>query len=290
MYTGFDASEIFYKVKASVQELVPLLIKYGIKGINPPAELLENLPAAREAAKIVIGEGLRWTLLPTPIDFLSEDISNEQFDEGIEKLKKWADVGQKIGVKYSYNHIFPGSNKLQYAENFEWHCVRIQQINNVMKNHGIFYGNEFLGPWDLRNRFKYPFIHTLAGQRALAEAIDPSIGFLFDTYHWYTGSESEQDDIYYATQNTSKMVCFHINDGVKGKGFKEQEDMIRSMPMTTGIIDSVTPYKMFKENGYTGPVLCEPMFPIYDDFRKMSAEDVVKTIASAYDKIEEASR
>lgn len=40
MYSVFDASDTFYKVKKNVQELAPLLSKHGIEGINPPAELL----------------------------------------------------------------------------------------------------------------------------------------------------------------------------------------------------------------------------------------------------------
>ncbi len=285
MYTVFDASEAFYKVKISVQELVPLLVKHGIGGINPPAELLENPKAAREAAKCVHDAGLEWGLLPTPVDFLAFNVDDEMFDAGIEKLKTWAETGEKMGVKYSYNHIFSGSNERDYEANFEWHRIRIGQIQRVMKDHGILYGNEFLGPWDLRNSFKYPFIHTISGQRALADTIDPELGFLFDTFHWFTGSGAEMDDLYYASRHVDRMVCFHINDGIAGKGPKEQLDLTRAMPMTTGVIDAVKPWKLFEKCGYTGPVLSEPINPIYNDFRKMPAEEVVKIIADGYNRM-----
>ena len=100
MYTVFDASETFFKVKITVEDLVPLLLKHGIEGINPPAELLETPKAAREAAKCVHGAGLQWGLLPTPVDFLAFNVSDELFDAGIEKLKSWADTAEKMGVKY----------------------------------------------------------------------------------------------------------------------------------------------------------------------------------------------
>lgn len=67
---------------------------------------------------------------------------------------------------------------------------------------------------------------------------------------------------------------------------QEQEDMTRAMPMTTGVIDLKTPCKMFKDKGYTGPVLCEPIHPVYHDFRRMSAEDVVRTLAADYSIME----
>ena len=71
-----------------------------------------------------------------------------------------------------------------------------------------------------------------------------------------------------------------------GKGPREQRDLTRAMPMTTGVIDAVTPYRLFRDRGYQGPVLAEPINPIYEDFRKMPAEEVVKIIAECYDRME----
>lgn len=286
MFTVFDASDKFYNVKISVQELVPLLVKYGIGGINPPAELLEDPKAAREAAKCVADAGLKWSLMPTPVDFLSQDVTDEIFDTAIEKLKFWTDTAEKMGVRYAYNHIFNGSNEREYAENFEWHVIRIRRINKIMQDHGIHYGNEFLGPWDLRNSFKYPFIHTIAGQRALAKEVGNNLGFLFDTFHWFCGSEADYDDLYYAAENLDQMICFHINDGIANRSCKEQLDLTRAMQMTTGVIDAVTPYRLFKEKGYTGPVISEPIQPTYQEFSRLSAEEVVRIVAEGYDRME----
>ena len=284
MYSVFDASELFYKVKKSVQELAPLVKKYGIKGINPPAAILEDRKKAREAAKCAYDNGLKWGLLPTPVDFLVPDTTDEMFDAGLEKLKVWAETGEKIGVKYSYNHVFSGHNERDYNENFEWHVIRIRQINKIMTDHGIHYGLEFLGPWDLRNSFKKPFAHTIAGILAIADAVG-QVGFLFDSFHWYTSS-NDLDDLYFAAQHTDRMVGFHINDGIAGKTREEQLDLTRAMPMTTGVIDSALMYKMFRDKGFTGPVIIEPINPSYERFVKMEAEEVVKEIAEAYNRLE----
>jgi len=289
MYSVFDASETFYKVKKSVQELAPLVAKYGIKAINPPAEVLENAKAAREAAKCAYDNGLKWGLLPMPVDFFAPDVTDEIFDEALEKLKTWAENGQRMGVKYAYNHVFPGSNEKQYDENFSWHAIRLSQISGILSAHGIKYGLEFLAPWDLRKLFKYPFTHTIAGVLAIADSVNSNIGVLFDTYHWYTGGYN-LDDLYYAAQHVDRIVGFHINDGIEGKPVEEQEDMTRAMPMTTGIIDAVKPYKTFAEKGYAGPVIIEPIFPTYKRFMQMEAENVVKEIAACYDRMEELAK
>jgi len=89
MYTLFDASETFYKVKKSIQELAPLVAKHGIDAINPPKEVLEDKNAARDAVKCVHDNGLRWGLLPMPVDFFAEDVTDDAFDDALEKLKIW---------------------------------------------------------------------------------------------------------------------------------------------------------------------------------------------------------
>ena len=95
----------------------------------------------------------------------------------------------------------------------------------------------------------------------------------FDTYHWYCGS-GRLDDLYFAAQNCHRMVNFHLNDGVAGKSRDEQEDQVRAMPMTTGIIDAARIYQLFEKNGYKGPVMCEPMVPSTDRF---AVQDVEKS-------------
>jgi sugar phosphate isomerase/epimerase len=286
MYTLFDASDAFYRVKKSVQELSPLVRKHGIQGINPPAVLLEDSKKAREAAKCVYDNGLKWGLLPTPVDFFVPDTTDQMFDEGLEKLKIWARVGEKIGVKYAYNHVFPGHNEREYDENFEWHIIRAKQINSIMADHGIYYGLEFIGSPDLRNHFKYPFIHTVSGIFAIADTIDPRLGIVFDTFHWYV-STNDLDDLYYTAMHADRIVCFHINDGIAGKSREKQLDLTRALPMTTGVIDSARPYKLLCDNGYVGPVLCEPINPAYRRYAEMEAEDVVIEIAKSYKKMEE---
>lgn len=285
MYSVFDAGDNFYRVKKSIEELVPLVKKHGIEGINPSIEILEDRQRARYVMNIVRDNGLQWGLLPTPADMLSPSTNEEMFDEALKKLKFWAETGELIGVERCYNHIFPGHNELDYEENFERHIIRIKRIHDILSPHGIRYGLEFLGPKDLRCSFLKSFIHTIAGVLALADVVDPSVGFVFDTFHWFTGGN--EDDLYYATWHIDRMICFHINDGITGKSPEEQLDLTRAMPMTTGVIDSLRIYKMFKDKGYSGPVLCEPINPTYERFAKMDAEAVIKEVAEVYKRMEE---
>ena len=174
MYQLFDAS--FFRVKGTVQELAPLVAKHGMGGINVPVEILEDVNLAREAAKCVYDNGLQWGLLPTPVDCLSGFATDDKmFDEGMEKLKRWAEIGEKIGVKRSYNHVIPGSDTMSFDENYEWHVRRVSEIYHILNNHGIQYSLEFIGPVPLKKSFKYPFFDSIAGVLSIADAISSDI-------------------------------------------------------------------------------------------------------------------
>lgn len=287
MYTLFDANH--FGVIATLQELAPLAQKHGIGGLAVPTELMWNETAAREATQLMAAHGLKWGLIPTPADFYSEDVCEDTFDKSIETLKEWAAIGEKMGIRYSYNHVWNGSNTRTYEANFEWLTIRIRRVWRIMNEYGIRYGMEFLGPCPLRNSFQYPFFNTLSGSLALADAIDPSCGFVFDTYHWYTGSDANVGDACLAAQHVDRMVNFHVNDGVPGRTREEQEDMERALPLENGIIDAALPYRLFKEKGYTGPVMCEPMRPWSTNPGNKSLEAVVRIAADTFNKLDMAA-
>ena len=282
MYNTLDASML--RLPGSIPELAPIVKKYGLEGINCPGAILDDAKLADEALAAVKEHGLKWGLLPIPIDTFTETIEGKAFEDGIEKLKKWAEAGEKLGVRYSYNHIWPSSDLRPFDENFEWHVKRLEKIQTVLKPHGIKYGFEFLGPYELRAK-KYPFVHTIAGVLSIADAAGGYAGFLFDTYHWYCGS-NRLDDLYFAALNCHRMVSMHLNDGTAGLSREEQKDMIRQMPMTTGIIDTAFIYKLFDKSGYEGPAMLEPMNPTWTRFASMPVEDCIQECKEAFNRVQ----
>lgn len=287
MYSLFDMNH--FGIRAPLAELVPLLVRYGIGGVHVPAPLLDDRTAAAEASRLVLGSGLKWGLLPTPVDFYAEDVDDGTFAAGLEKLKVWAEAGEQMGVKYAYNHVWNGSNTRPVADNYAWLVGRIRQVWRVLHESGIQYGLEFLGPWPLRSSFKYPFFHTLSGVLALADAVDPSCGFVFDSFHWYCGSNADPADAYLAARHVDRMANYHVNDGRPGRTYQEQQDLERALPLETGVIDAAMPYRLFKENGYRGPVMCEPMMPWSLNADGKSLETIIKTVAEAYQRLDAAA-
>lgn len=279
MYTVFDCS--FYKVPENLETVAKYLQKHHIPGIGVPATVLDTEERAREAKDIIDRYGLRWGLMPTPADMYAESLGDAEFAAALEILERWTDHAQKIGVKYAYNHIHPGSNTRQYEENFAWYVNRISAVNTIFKRKGIFYGLEFVGPVHLQHSFRYPFIHDLRGAVELADASAGRPGIVFDTYHWFTGGGT-QDDVLWMARNIERLTAVHVNDGIAGLAREEQRDDLRAMPMTTGVINSAAVLAEFCSAGYRGPVLCEPMNPAYQKFASMQTGLVVQELADAY--------
>lgn len=282
MYRTLDTNLL--GIAGTVQEIAPLAAKYGFEGTGVPQEILLDRRKAEEAAACVRDHGLKWGLLHTPADYFHEGVDEDRFEQALETQREWADIGERIGVRYAYNHVWPSSAKREFAENFGWHVSRLERIQAVFADHGIQYGLEFLGPYELRNQHEHPFVHTISGVLAIADAAGGETGFLFDTYHWYCGSR-RLDDLYYAAQNHHRMVNVHLNDGIAGRKPDEQRDLERAMPMTTGLIDAAMIYRLFEKNGYAGPVMCEPMRPTTDRLAKLPAERAVAEIAGAFQRV-----
>ncbi len=271
-------------IKGELSELAPLAKVNGFDAIGVPAGLLDNPTAAIEATKMIECLGLSWGLLPTPADFFAENVDENAFEEALETLKRWAALGEKMGITRSYNHIWPASHR-PFEENFVWHVERLQKLQQVFQDHGIAYGFEALGPRELREMAPHPFVHTLAGVLAIADAAGGYTGFIFDTFHWYTGSR-RPDDLYFALQNTHRLVNIHLNDGIAGRTPDEQKDLERALPMETGVIDSRSIYQLFERSPYTGPCVLEPMMPTTTRFAVTPAAEAIAECRAAFDRLE----
>ena len=270
----------------SIIEAAPLCAKYGITAMNLPGELLRDPAALRETDRVIKAHGLHWGMVATPFDTFSEGLSDEAFAEGLETMKRWAELAAEVGAHHCYNHIWNGSNLREYDAQREWVVRRAEKLFAVLDGSNIRYGFEFLGPAPLRNSFRYPFVHSLAGALSIADEISPRFGFIFDTYHWYCGTGAEPDELYLAAANVDRLVNFHVNDGIAGRKREEQQDLERAMPMTTGVIDARRASELFKARGYRGLVLCEPMNFWRASMKDKPFEEVVRALAEGYAAID----
>ena len=283
MYTVLDASML--GIPRSLAELAALCAARGIAGLSAPAAILDDPRAGAEAAAMMRDLGLQWGLMPMTADFYAWDLEDDAFEAALRALEARACAAEKLGVRWAYNHVWSSSPR-PFDENFDWHVRRVARVSRVLADHGIRYGLEFLGPHELQRLQPHPFVHTLAGVLAIADAAGGVAGFAFDTFHWYCGTNGDRDDLLYAVQHADRLVALHLNVAVAGVAHDQQRDMERRLPLETGVIDAKAVCARFRAAGYAGPCMIEPFEPARTRFAAMSAEEAVDAAGAVFRKLD----
>lgn len=263
-----------------ISELAPVAAKYGFQAVSAPSQVLEDKTAAREAAAVMAAHGLSWGLMPLPADFYHWDLNDAAFEKALETLRRQADMARVLGITHAYNHVWPCSPR-EFDDNFQWTVKRIRAVNSVMRENGIFYGLEFLGPHELRMLAEHEFIHSLSGAMALADAAGDGVGIVFDVFHWYCSQNGAMDDVVLMEQKIQRLVAVHISDAVLGRPYDQQKDMERRLPGRTGVIDVKSVLSRLKRHPSSALYMTEPFEPWRTQLGAMTAEDAVRTVSEA---------
>lgn len=188
-----------------------------------------------------------------PVDFRKDEGT---WRAGLEALPHLAKVAQGLGATRTATWILPFSDERPFAENFRWHIERLRPAAQILADHGIRLGFEFVGPATARAGHRYGFLHSLDGMLALCAAIGTdNLGLLLDSYHWHT-SHGNLDDL--AKLSGADVVVVHVNDALPGVPVDELQDLIRAFPCETGVINLAGFMQVLARIGYDGPVIVEP--------------------------------
>jgi len=265
-------------VNARGVDLVRLAAKHGYESIQPnPGKLLSlNKGQREEFVALMKMENLRWGAAGLPVDFRQ---SQEKFDGGMKSLPKQAAALRDAGVTRVGTWLRPSHNELTYLANFKQHATRLREVTKVLADHGLRFGLEYVGTWNNWTRDKHPFIHSMAETKELiAEVNQLTLGFVLDSWHWFTADETTKDLL---TLKNQDIVACDLNDAPKGLALKEQIDNQRELPAATGVIKIAPFLKTLAQIGYDGPVRAEPF---NQPLRKLDDDPATKATADAIRK------
>lgn len=182
--------------------------------------------------------------------------TEEQYQEGLAKLPRYAELAQQLGSPWCSTWILPFSDTRDYAENMEFHVERLHPIAKILADHGCRFGLEFVGPKTLRAGHRYEFISTIEGALELGKRLGTgNTGLLLDAFHWYT-SHGTIEDLQRLT--AEQVVYVHVNDGRPERSVDEQIDNQRLLPGAGGVIDIAGFLQALQRIEYAGPVVVEP--------------------------------
>ena len=208
------------------------------------------------------------------------------FNETFPRLEKTACMASKLGIRRCNTWMMSMSNELDYAENFRYHTKIFKMIAEILREYGILFGIEFLGPKPLVNSGKYPFIHTLEQVLELCDAIGTgNVGVMLDAHHCYC-SGLPGGDFKKIVRNEKDIIFVHLNDDALGVPPEELNDSPRFYPGEPGAgANDVRGFlNALVELRYTGPVAAEPFS---EALKKLGgdANAIIKTITDSTNSI-----
>jgi len=265
-------------VKTDQKECIELAHYYGYEAVEPQAAYLATLKPdeIKALADYVQSRQLVWGAAGLTVDFRQTD---EAFQAGMKVLPAQAAALQKAGVTRVGTWMKPSHDSWTYRRHFDIYAKRLGAVADVFAAHGLRLGLEYVGPKLNWSSQKHPFIHTMAETKELIAAMGrKNVGFVLDSWHWYTAGESKDDLL---TLKNADIVSVDLNDAPAGRAVEEQIDSQRELPMATGVIDVNTLLEALVSLGYDGAVRPEPFNAA---LRAMPREQVLTVTVEAMRK------
>lgn len=242
-------------VQADQREAIRLAHRHGFESVTPEPGFLAGLAEGEldELRSQMQSQNLVWGAAVLPVEFRRDDAA---FAQGIEQLPRLANGLQRAGVTRVGTWLSPAHAELTYLANFRRHTHRLRSCAEILGEHGLRLGLEYVGPKTLWAGSRHSFIHTMAETKELIDEIGlDNVGFVLDSWHWYTAHETVDDLLTLANQD---VVACDLNDAPAGRAIDEQIDSQRELPMATGVIDLQAFLRALVEIGYDGPIRAEP--------------------------------
>lgn len=258
---------------------IDLAARHGFGGVDPDLEALRALggaDAVAEHAAAVHERGLEWGMGGLPIAL---DAPAAEFREQLMALPEALTLLRSAGVTRLGTWIRPMHEQLDHRQNWRLHLGRLSLVAEILADHGLRLGLEYIGPKTFWSTERFPFVHSLREMRELiAETGASNLGLILDSYHWYTAGETAED---LAGLTDADIISVDINDARADRERDEQMDLDRRLPYDTGVIDLPGFLGAVRAAGYTGPVKVEPFLA---ELAERPVDEVLTDIAARLER------
>ncbi|MEK7676133.1 MAG: sugar phosphate isomerase/epimerase family protein [Verrucomicrobiota bacterium] len=249
-------------VSANQVQAIDLASRHGFEAVEAYGGYLASLSETQlqDLLAQMKAKGIVFGAAGLPVDFRQDDA---RFAEGMKGLPLLAAGLKRAGVDRMGTYLMSGHSTLTYLQNFKQHAARLRQAAEVLKDHGVRLGFEYVGTKTLRDTRRYPFIHTMAETRELIAEIGlNNVGFVLDSWHWHCARETPADIL---TLKNEQIISVDLNDAPDGIPVEQLIDNRRELPTATGVIDVGAFLNALRQVGYDGPVRAEPFNKALND-------------------------
>lgn len=265
-------------VRADQAQAIEFAHRFGFEAVEADSAYLRNLgdDGIKRLVEDMRAKDLTWAQAGLPVEFRKGD---EEFRSSLPDMPVRCKALQKAGVTRMTTWLSPASDLLTFPRNFEQHARRLREVASICGDHGIRFGMEYVGPKTLWAARRYPFIHSMAETRDLITEIGkPNVGFVLDSWHWYTAGDSVADLL---ALKPVDVVSVDLNDAPANIPVEQQIDSKREIPCATGVIDVSGFLNALNKIGCDAPVRCEPFNAA---LRQMPQDQALETTIQAMKK------
>lgn len=265
-------------VDADQMTAIRLASAHGFESVTPEPVFLSRLSdeQMKQLRADMNDKHLVWGAAGLPVEFRRDEPT---FSDGIKRLPELARGLQRAGVTRTGTWLSPCHSELTYVTNFHLHARRLRACAQILADHGLRFGLEYVGPKTLWASKRHSFVHTMAETRELIAEIGlDNVGLVLDSWHWYTAHETPDD---LRTLKNQDVVACDLNDAPAGIPIDQQIDNRRELPAATGVINLKDFLGVLVEIGYDGPIRAEPF---NRDLNQMDDESATAATAKAMRK------
>ncbi|MFT5300411.1 MAG: sugar phosphate isomerase/epimerase, partial [Mariniblastus sp.] len=265
-------------IDATQEQLIELAKGNGFASVEPIIWDLKSYDANKATAlKSKLAESkLTWGCAELPVDFRQ---SEKAYQTDLQNLPAIAKILQAAGVTRVGTWIMPCDAVLTYRANFRQHSKRLKEIAQVLEQHGLRLGLEYVGTKAIWASMKFPFLHTMAETMELIAVIGQNnVGLVLDSWHLTSAGENAEEILKLENAN---VVAVDLCDAPASIDLNTQSQLARELPMATGRIDIKAFLQALVDIKYDGPIRAEPFNQVVDD---MDNQTAAKTTVEAMKK------
>jgi sugar phosphate isomerase/epimerase len=236
-------------------ELNAIAARHGFESVEPRGAEIARMSAddLKRLADDMTAKNLGWGAAGLPNGARADSAT---FADEVKGVPALAAALKRAGVTRISTWISPSSTTLPYLANFRQHVSRYTEVARVLDGEGLRFGLEYIGTPSLHRRPRHAFVHSMAEARELlAEIPTKNVGFVLDSWHWFTAAEGEAELL---SVTAKDVVAVDLNDAQRGVPLEHLSDNQRELPATTNVIDAGLFLRALARIGYDGPVRAEP--------------------------------
>jgi sugar phosphate isomerase/epimerase len=206
---------------------------------------------------------LRPAVLDLPVEFRKDDTA---FESSLPALRPAAEFGAAISCPRMVTYIMSSSDTPK-DELRAVYKKRFTTCAQVLAEHGVRLGLEFLGPLHIRKAHKYEFIWRMNDMLEFAKECGPNVGLLLDSWHWHHAGATTDDII---NAGRERIVHVHFNDAPALPPDQIRDDH-RLLP-GEGVINLVGFLKALQTIGYSDALSVE----VFNRFKTETPEEAAR--------------